>query len=1092
MAASNRERVGKILELLNQGLAPFVERELEAVYGDKWEGITIGILSETKDGAIHWDTSGLLRLIWDQWHEVFKKTLGHTQRSYVSELRDVRNRWAHQEPFSLDDALRAGDTATRLLRDVSAAEADEVYHEVLELQRTRYEEQARREQRKAAKVSTEGRPQGGLLPWREVITPHPDVASGRYQQAEFAADLAQVYHGAATAEYQNPHDFFERTFITEGLKRLLVGAIRRLAAADGEPIIQLQTNFGGGKTHSLLALYHLASGVDAADLPGIDAVLQEAGTSVPEKINRAVLVGSALSPADSSTKPEGIAVNTLWGEMAWQLLGKAGYDKVARADEAGVSPGADRLRELLKEAAPCMILIDEWIVYVRLLLGKDGLPGGNFDAAFSFVQSLSEAVRTIPGALLVASIPASDNEIGGEAGRIALERVTNVLGRMDSPWRPASAEEGFEIVRRRLFEPLTDPAKLKARDAVARAFSELYRQNSTEFPPECREGEYNRRIKTAYPIHPELFDRLYNDWSTLDRFQRTRGVLRLMAKTIHALWERDDRNLLILPATVPIDDQNVRNELTRHLGDNWTPIIDQDVDGPHSLPLRLDNDNPTIGRYSATRRAARTIYLGSAPTKGTANRGIDDRRVKLGCTQPGESVATFSDALRRLVDHTTYLFSDQGRYWYDTHQNVARTARDRAEQYSDEAVFEEIRRWIRKDQGQRGEFARVHAFPAGSAEIPDEKEARLVILGPEETYDNRSEEGAALRQAKEILDHRGESPRSYRNTLVFLATDAGRREDLCGAVRSYLAWRSIEEDRAVLNLDEYQSRQAKRRREEAERTIKQRIPEAYRWVLVPEQKNGERELSWRALRLQGDGALAVRVSKRLVNEQLLWPQMGATVLRLKLDEIPLWSNGHVSLAQLAEHFARYLYLPRLRSPELLVRAAEDGLRQLNWVTDAFAYAEGFDETEQRYRGLVAQSAHSVNLSGLLVKPEVALAQLEREKPVEAPRTEKPGDRPGSRGDGKETDAPLPAPHPAKILPTRFYGNIALDPLRMGTAAGQIADEVLAHLSGLPGANVEVFLEIHAKIPGGVPEDKQRIVSENCRTIGFESHEFEEE
>ncbi len=952
--------------------------------------------------------------------------------------------------------------------------------------RSRHEESIARRPSRARKAS----PQGGLLPWREVITPHPDVASGRYQQAEFAADLAQVHRGEATAEYQNPHDFFERTFITEGLKRLLVGAIRRLSAADGEPIIQLQTNFGGGKTHSLLALYHLTSGVAPADLPGLDAVLQEAGTSVPEKINRAVLVGSALSPADSNTKPDGIEVNTLWGEMAWQLLGKAGYEKVARADKAGVSPGADRLRELLKEAAPCMVLIDEWIVYVRLLLGKDGLPGGNFDAAFSFAQSLSEAVRTIPGALLVASIPASDNEIGGEAGKIALERLTNVLGRMDSPWRPASAEEGFEIVRRRLFEPLTDPAKLKARDAVARAFSELYGQNSTEFPPECREGEYERRLKTAYPIHPELFDRLYNDWSTLDRFQRTRGVLRLMAKTIHALWERDDRNLLILPATVPIDDQYVRDELTRYLEDNWIPIIDQDVDGPHSLPLRLDNENPAIGRYSATRRAARTIYLGSAPTKGTANRGIDDRRVKLGCTQPGESVATFGDALRRLVDHTTYLFSDQGRYWYDTHQNVARTARDRAAQYSDEAVFEEIRRWIRKQQGQRGEFARVHAFPASSAEVPDEKEARLVILGPEAPYDNRSEENVALCQAKEILDHRGESPRSYRNTLVFSVADAGRMEELCAVVRLYLAWRSIEEDKVVLNLDEYQSRQAQRRREDAERTIKQRVPEIYRWVLVPEQKNGEREFSWQGIRLQGDGSLAVRASKRLVNEQLLWTQMGATVLRLKLDEIPLWPDGHVSLAQLAEHFARYLYLPRLRSPELLVQAAEDGLRQLNWEEDGFAYAEGFDEAKQRYRGLVAQGAHSVNLSGLLVKPAVAKTQIEEERKEKAPQGEH-GLTPSGEEKGEQPPQ-TPEPRPEKILPKRFYGRVPLDHLRLGTAAGQIGEEVLSHLSSLPDAQVEVVMEIRIEAPEGVPEDKQRIVNENCRTIGFETHEFEEE
>lgn len=1085
MAASNRERVGKILDLLNQGLIPFVERELRSVYGDQWEGTTAGIISEGKDGELHWDTSGLLKLIWDQWHDVFKQQLGHTQRSYVSELRDTRNRWAHQEPFSLDDALRAGDTATRLLRDISAPEADEVYREVLGLQRVRYDEQAKRERRKAAKTSTEGQPQGGLLPWREVITPHPDVASGKYQLAEFAADLSKVHRGEATAEYQNPRDFYERTYITDGLRRLLVGAIRRLAAADGDPIIQLQTNFGGGKTHSLLALYHLASGIAAADLPGLDELVKEAGAEVPEKVNRAVLVGSALSPAETRDKPDGVVTHTLWGEMAWQLLGEKGYAFVAEADQHGVSPGSERLTRLFEAAAPCMILIDEWIVHVRQLLGKDGLPGGNFDAAFSFAQSLTEAVRGTSGALLVVSVPASDNEIGGEAGRIALERMTNVLARMDSPWRPASAEEGFEIVRRRLFEPLIDPEKVRARDAVAKAFREYYAASATEFPSECREGAYEERIKAAYPIHPELFDRLYNDWSSLDRFQRTRGVLRLMARVIHALWRRDDRNLLILPATIPVADQFVRDQLTTYLEDNWVPIIDQDVDGPHSLPLRLDDENPTIGRYSATRRVARTIYLGSAPTKGLPNRGIDDKQMKLGCAQPGETVATFGDALRRLLDQATYVFSDQGRYWYDTHQNVSQTARGRAGQYNDDSVYEEIRRWVRKEQSQRGDFARVHAFPGTSAEVPDERETRLVILDPQAPYDPRVEETAAIQRATEILNRRGETPRSYRNGLVFLAADRARLEELCQATRSCLAWKSIVEDRETLNLDSHQLRQAQSRREDAERAVRQRIPEAYQWALVPEQKGEAQELSWNAVRLSGDGPLAARVSKKLVDQQLLWRQFGATVLRLKLDEIPLWREDHVSIQQLAEDFAKYLYLPRLRSPELLLRSVELGLPMLSWEQDTFAYAESYDEEKKRYRGLKAGEPASAGMSGLLVKPEVARAQIEQEAKPGGPPPPGPGPGPGP-------EPPEPQPEPEGRLPTRFYATISLDPLRLGTQAGQISDEILAHLDSLAGAEVEVTLEIHVEVPDGVPEKERRIVNENCRTIGFDQHGFEEE
>ena len=231
------------------------------------------------------------------------------------------------------------------------------------------------------------------------------------------------------------------------------------------------------------------------------------------------------------------------------------------------------------------MLIDEWVAFVRQLYGVSGLPAGSFDANLTFAQALTESARAVPNTLVVASLPSSDIEIGGEGGREALARLKNTFSRMESAWRPASAEEGFEIVRRRLFQPITDPQLYAARDAVVRGFSDLYRGQPQEFPSSCREADYERRLQAAYPIHPELFDRLYNDWSSLDKFQRTRGVLRLMAAVIHALWMRHDASLMILPASVPIDEPPVQFELTRYMEDPWVPVIEKDVDGPTSLPL---------------------------------------------------------------------------------------------------------------------------------------------------------------------------------------------------------------------------------------------------------------------------------------------------------------------------------------------------------------------------------------------------------------------------------------------------------------------------------------------------------------------------
>ena len=556
---------------------------------------------------------------------------GQAERSLVSELRDVRNKWAHQKPFSSDDAYRALDSAGRLLTAVSAPQADEIEKMKMELLRLRFDEQVRSEKRKSAGTAIESAAAGNLKPWREVVTPHKDVASGRYQQAEFAADLWQVHLGEGTDEYKKPVEFFRRTYLTESLKRLLVGAVQRISGQGGDPVVQLQTNFGGGKTHSMLALYHLFSGTAANELVGIDAVLQEAGAKKLPTAKRVVLVGNKISPGNPVKKPDGTVVRTLWGELAWQLGGKKAFERVRADDEKATSPG-DVLRELFNEYGPCLILIDEWVAYARQLHDQSDLPAGGFETQFTFAQALTESAKLAKNCLLVISLPASDTagsphtqaddvEVGGQRGREALDRLRNVVGRVESSWRPASAEEGFEIVRRRLFEPLADQAQFKDRDVVARAFADLYRTQHQEFPPECRDADYEKRIKAAYPIHPEIFDRLYTDWSTLVKFQRTRGVLRLMAAVIHSLWEKGDKNPLILPANIPIDDPRVQFELTRYLSDNWVPVIEKDVDGPNSLPLRLDGEVPNLGKFAACRRVARTIYLGSAPTATAANRG---------------------------------------------------------------------------------------------------------------------------------------------------------------------------------------------------------------------------------------------------------------------------------------------------------------------------------------------------------------------------------------------------------------------------------------------------------------------------------------
>ena len=499
---------------------------------------------------------------------------------------------------------------------------------------------------------------------------------------------------------------------------------------------------------------------------------------------------------------------------------------------------------------------------------------------------------------------------------------------------------------------------------------------------------------------------------------------------------------------------------------------------------------------------ARTVYLGSAPTAAAAHRGLEDRRVKLGCVMPGESPAIFGDALRRLAAAATYLYQDGPRCWYATQPTVTKLAEDRAEQMKarptgggavqgllSDKVAKELEVRLRANLQKAGDFSRIHPLPHSGADVPDDSDARLVVLPAEYSYSKESG-SAAETAAKAILESRGNTPRLYRNSLVFLAADRVRLQDLDEALRKYLAWKSIVDEKETLDLDRHQSQQAETQRQAADSTVTARLPETYQWLLVPAQTSPQSAVTWQALRLTGSDPLAVRASKKLRNDESLVVSYGSTMLRDQMDRIPLWRGEHVAVKQLVEDFARYLYLPRLAGPDVLIQAIRNGVAMLTWQTDTFAYAESLDEAASRYRGLRAGQMVSVSpeSAALLVKPNVARSQMDTEVPAPVSRE---GERDSTSEKSRDTGPGTPLAKPAS-LPRRFHGSVTLDTARVGRDAGRIAEEVIAHLSGLVGADVIVTLEIHAEVSSGVPDNVVRVVTENCRTLKFSDHGFERE
>jgi predicted AAA+ superfamily ATPase len=1090
MAVSNRDRVARAFELLAHGLGRYVDKMMRAASrsGSAW-------MREFPDDASLDDPAFQLRVMADRWDDAFRADLTRTDRNLVFELRDVRNRWAHNKPFSADDAYRALDSIERLLTAANAAEAAEVGRSKEELMRLRYEAEARRATPKPETLV--GEATAGLTPWREVVQPHDDVAAGRFALAEFAADLYQVRQGEGRAEYVDAEEFFRRTYLTDGLKRLLTQAVARVTGHGEAPVVDLQTNFGGGKTHSMIALYHLFSGTRTTRFPqDVQDMLAAAGLSELPEVRRVVLVGNQLQPGQPETKTDGTAVQTMWGELAWQLGGAEAFNLVAEADRTRTSPGAS-LRDLLRKYAPCVILIDEWVAYARQLYADDTLPAGTFDTHFSFAQALTEAARTVDGALLVVSIPASepgraeigsDIEVGGAGGREALRRLRAIVGRMESSWRPASAEESFEIVRRRLFQPV-EASVLPARDATCLAFGEYYRGNAAEFPVECRNPSYVERMKAAYPIHPELFDRLYEDWSTLERFQRTRGVLRLMAQAIHALWAHGDQSPLILPGSVPLEDTAVVSELDRNLDDNWKPIIDTDIDGPGSLPRALDDEFRNLGKYGAARRVARTVFLGSAPRVGSPHRGLEVERVRLGCAFPGQAIAVYGDALNRLSDRSTFLYVENARYWYGTRPGVARLARERADRYlaaDRDAIAAALVERLQLVRREPGHFAGVHVAPSTSADIEDSDEVRLVALGPEAPHMARSEDSQALQRARDFLEQRGNAPRTHRNMLVFLAADQRRLEDLEQVIAEQLAWGSIDTEATELDLSAQQAAQAKTKLAEAERAVSLRLADAYQWLLVPGQPDPTGPIELDSLKVDGQAGLAVRAGEKLVNEGRLYISFVPVLLRMRLDGVlaPLWESGRISVNELWNAFSRYLYLPRLRDISVLLESVRAGANSTTWEAEGFGVAEAYDDQHGRYLGLTVHGFHpAVTGTTVVVRPSDASAQAEADRLVGV-EAEGGGEREEEREtvDGRVTDGKL----------RRFYGSVQLDPSRLNRDFGRVAQEVIAHLTSLVDARVEISVEVRAEHHDGFPEETVRTVSENAKTLKFEPQGFEPE
>jgi uncharacterized protein len=940
-----------------------------------------------------------------------------------------------------------------------------------------------------------------MKPWREIAVPHRDVLEGTFQQSEFAADITAVHTGKASREYQDAVAFFDRTFITEGMRLLLTQVAQRLAGKGGEPVIQLQTAFGGGKTHTMLAVYHLATRKCAlSELAGIPEIIERAGLMDVAQARVAVLDGMAYAPGQPWMHGKQ-QINTLWGELAWQLGGSGGLALVKEADATGTSPGKQVLQELLSAYAPCAVLIDELVAYIRQFPEGQKLSGGTYDSNLSFVQALTEATKLVPNAIVLASLPESDVEAGSQRGIATLRALEKTFGRVQALWKPIATEEAFEIVRRRLFEPVRDPS---VRGAVCRAFADAYVAEGAKLPAETQERRYYDRLVQAYPIHPEIFDRLYEDWTTIDGFQRTRGVLKLMAKVIYRLWKDGNTDLLILPGSLPLQDGSTRSELTYYLPAGWDAVIERDIDGERAETTELESKEPRFGQVGAARRVARTIFLGSAPssvaTKKIGIHGIDRARVILGCLQPEQTSTVYSDALNRLADRLHYLNSsgdkteDTTRFWFDTRANLRREMEDRKRRFDDKTqVRGKIAAALNDSVGTATFFDGVHVFTP-HADVPDDSGLRLVVLAPESWF-SREEARPATDAVLEWMQNNGTKPRHRWNRLLFVTADHATLSRLNDAARVVLAWGSIVDDvrDGRLNIDLLQKKQAEKEFDSAKEVLPRAARECYKWLLCPTQETAKDKPFVEAFALNTAGRSVGNELERVATEnELVITGWSPIHLRTKMTEL-YWKDGQPAAlaATFWEDSLRYLYLPRLKDRDVLSRAILDGAGSKDFFGTAYGQSDG------KYDGFkLGDKDIQIYDTLLLIEPNAAKLYEEAQATATNPKATSVSDHGPDVVDLEPTTSGGNSSGPGKTgsltatAPKSFHGTADIAPTTAKMRLVQLADEIIALLASDPNASVKVVLEISAEFPDGAKDTIKRAVSENANSLGLKSADWE--
>ena len=900
--------------------------------------------------------------------------------------------------------------------------------------------------------------------WYSTIEPHRDIREGDFSEDVFAADIGDVYAGVAPDDYQDAYLFYRKTFVTAGLEALLRRVHRKLTEGKGPSVIQIQTPFGGGKTHSLVAIYHyLNSGEKVRDLLPNGLDLLDCKSCVISGDHWNPVQGYPEHPEQGETRRL-----TFWGELAYQIGGPEGYEAFRENDERRIAPGKSKLRAFLESYQPFVLLFDEILEYInRAHDMRDAVEQSLATQTYSFFQELTETVASLPRGLMVVTLPSSHLEDFGDQEEESLARLGKVFGRLETIETPVQGEEIYAVVRRRLFDVET-LKRTPMRETVHRYFQQ-YQQNRDDVPPKARGVNFRDRMEQAYPFHPDVIDILYEKWSTFPTFQRTRGVLRLLANVVEDLYHREVNIDLILPGDINLQVSGIREEFLKHIGREYEGVIGSDIAGHEAKAQALDGANRQWAHLA--QRTSTAIFFNSF-SADDSEKGVSLPYIKLSTMRSDTIPAMVTDVLQRLSSTLWYLNSRGETYYFSRIPNLNRMILDKKELFSQE-YEERLKSWIEAEVGNK---IPSFVWTEDIDQIGDNRALKLIVLRPDD-------DGARVPR---WVERKGASFREFQNTLLFAVADGAAFVKLREEAKTFMALEEIEQEVAAGTspLPEEKLQEVRNRKQGILRDMSDKVRRMYHVLHSGEQTidlgqpvTGAESLThwyWRELTSTDRGRIVTQLHYRFIVNRFLA------------------GKEWVSSTAVRDQFYKNPSLPMPSEPNVVARAIQLGVQE-----GALGLADVVDGEVVRHS---LRFYENIALEDVTFAAEEMLIARSQSEQLLAQWAEEDASKVVTTGDDKISDVgpgeessqdtdrktkPEDGPEGAVTQTEARYTRLRL--VISDVAANKIADVnrgVFIPLSNLADDGLTFTMELEVSSSEGIPESVlETKVRETIRQIG---------